>query len=57
MAGYAAVGKYEHRSLIFVCLRVSFDAGVVLHWVPEGEVSALIICGSGIVSGVASLAQ
>ena len=57
MAGYAAVGKYEHRSIIFVHLRVGFDAGVVLHWVPEGEVSALIICGSGVVSGVASLAQ
>ena len=29
MAGYAAVGKYEHRSLIFVCLRVSFDTGII----------------------------
>jgi len=57
LAGYAAVGKYEHRSLIFVCLRVGFDAGAVLYWFSEGEVSARIACSSGVVSGVASLAQ
>ena len=57
LAGYAAVGKYKHRFLIFVCLRVGFDTGVVLYWFSEGEVSARIACSSGVVSGVASLAQ